>query len=142
MRRKYSDREKAEALAAVKSNGGNIFRTSHELKIPWGTLAGWVKGTSGINRGVTELREEKEEELAIICERVARKYLAQAEDPWAILLTPGNLAMTTAAIAIDKNRLLLGQPTSIVSNLTAKLQRDFPDVAPEELQQYASELLQ
>jgi transposase-like protein len=131
-RRKYSDVEKAEAIAAVKSNNGNIFRTSQELNIPWTTLADWVKGEHGINPGVTELREQKEEELATICERVARKYLEQAENPWAIYATPGNQAMMTAAVAIDKNRLLLGQPTSIsadVSTVQVTLARRISKIA-------------
>lgn len=119
-RRKYSDVEKAEAIAAVKSNGGNIFRTSQELKIPWATLADWVKGTHGITHGVTQLREEKEQALADLCESVARKYLNHAFDDYVVHAVPGNLAMTAAGIAIDKSQLLRGRPTEITSDAPFK----------------------
>lgn len=118
-RRKYSDVEKAEAIAAVKSNGGNIFRTSQELKIPWATLADWVKNNRGTNdhlpERVLELREQKEQELSELCESVARKYLKQAGDEYVVAAVPGNLAMTAAGIAIDKAQLLRGQPTEITA---------------------------
>lgn len=117
-KRKYSDVEKAEALAHLTANGNNLFRTSHELGIPYTTLTDWFKGTRGINESITEMREEKEQELAEIFENIARKYLKQAGDPWAIALTPGNVAVTAAAIATDKLQLLKGQPTSIIADVS------------------------
>jgi len=61
------------------------------------------------------LRQEKQEELADVFERVARKALAYAErfydagaDPDGKLLQP---SVTGAAIATDKMQLLRGKPT-------------------------------
>lgn len=111
--KRYSDEQKAAALAALKSNGGNLFRTSHEVKIPLGTLNNWAKDTREPVENFAKLQTEKEEGLAELCETVARKYLNQAGDPHVVSATPGNLAMTAAGIAIDKSRLLREQATFI-----------------------------
>ena len=37
----YTDQQKAEALAALMENGGNVKATARELQIPRGTLLAW-----------------------------------------------------------------------------------------------------
>lgn len=41
--RRYSDVERAEALAVLMANGGNLRQTSRQLKIPLTTLKQWAK---------------------------------------------------------------------------------------------------
>lgn len=41
-RRRYSDSERAEALAALAANAGNRAKTARQLGIPRQTLAEWV----------------------------------------------------------------------------------------------------
>lgn len=117
--KRYSDEQKAAALAALKSNGGNLFRTAHEIKIPLATLNNWAKDTREPVENFSKLVTEKEEDLAILCEKVARKYLNQAGDPHVVAATPGHLSMTAAGIAIDKSRLLRELPTSITETSTS-----------------------
>lgn len=114
--KRYSDEQKAAALAAIKANGGNLFRTAHELKIPFQTLSNWAKDTREPVQGFSKLVTEKEESLAELCDKVARKYLNHASDDFVVAVTPGHLSMTAAGIAVDKAQLLRGQPTSITEN--------------------------
>lgn len=116
MRRKYSDKEKADALAVLRSNGDNILKTSHETGIPITTLWNWAREKHGINADIPKLETESKEELSSIFERVARKYLAHSETELAVTSTYGNVAVMAAATATDKMQLLRGQPTEITAN--------------------------
>jgi transposase-like protein len=42
-KRRYSDQDRAAAVAAVTANGGNIQRTARQLGIPETSLRQWVK---------------------------------------------------------------------------------------------------
>ncbi len=43
-KRRYSDQEKAEALAALDANGGNLLKTSEQIGIPRQTIQEWASG--------------------------------------------------------------------------------------------------
>lgn len=108
-RRRYSDEYRANALAALSANEGNIERTARQLGIPAKTLENWAKGTN--HPEAAELGERKKPELADALEEVARK-LADA--------MPGKVAdaglrdtAIALGIAVDKMRLLREAPTSI-----------------------------
>ncbi len=117
-RRRYSDNDKATALAALDANGGNVAVTAKQTGIPRTTLIEWNDGR--VIPEVSELRHIKKEELADIYEDVTRLYLDRARDKSAIENTSGNAAILAAATATDKMRLLRGLPTEIVQ-VTAKI---------------------
>ncbi len=52
MARQYTDAERADALAALQMNGGNIKLTCRELDIPRRTLKDWR--TKALDAGVVE----------------------------------------------------------------------------------------
>ena len=140
MRRKYSDRQKAEALALYDA-GLTLTELAEQTGIPDSTLSRWIKGTYGLSPDVPDLRELAKQTLADKFDTIAHAYVAQALKKDSIEKTSGYYAVKSAKEAAETARLLNGQPTSIVQNLTAKLQKDFPDVPEAELAQYASELV-
>lgn len=112
--RRYSDEERANALAALAANGGNVKRTAKQLKIPEKTLANWAKGVSHPEAAKTG--DQKKGDMADAFDRIA----------WAVLegLTPeclqvaiqkGDIAKlgTLAGICVDKALLLRGRATTI-----------------------------
>lgn len=128
-----------ETLGILDANAGQIAQTARETEIPKSTIASWADHYAN-DPLVGRYRSLKNEELADRFRSIAgaaseRLYKEIAD------VSVDKLA-TVAAISTDKHLLLTGQPTSIVANLSAKLQKDFPDVPREELEQYASELLQ
>ena len=58
-RTEYSESFKAEAIAKVKENNGNISQTAKELGIPMNTLANWhKKAESGVLAGTQNYNHE------------------------------------------------------------------------------------
>lgn len=113
-RRKYSDKDRAEALALLTANGGNLLRTATDLDMPLATLEGWAKA-SVTHPDVTELKKVKIEALEDLFEQAARKYIARALADDAVAKSSGKDAMITAATATDKMRLLRGESTQNVA---------------------------
>jgi transposase-like protein len=108
-RRRYSDRDRTEALVALDANSGNVKRTALQLGIPHKTLDEWAKGR--VHADVASDRIEKKEELADRLEALAHQIVG---------LLPGKLAMasvqqlaTTLGIAVDKMQVLRGKPSTI-----------------------------
>src|SRR5882724_294446 len=86
-RRRYTESQKAEALAMLVANEGNIKGTARQLQIPEKTLAGWrdeeprllaqdqeqkeiqERKRAGKLPGLTvaELRKQKKDDLASAC---------------------------------------------------------------------------
>ena len=116
LRRRYSDREKAEALAIFDACG-SLSETARATGIPDATLSDWIRGKRGVSStDIPKLRNEKGqnlsehfEEIALQACRVAGAKLngKQAHE------IPFNHLLTGAGIAVDKMQLLRGQPTSI-----------------------------
>ena len=111
-RRSYSDEERANALAALDANDGDVSRTARQLGVPRKTLEDWAKGH--VHPAVAEVRQEKKGTLADAIEGVAWKLL----DALPGKVPDADLRQTATAlgIAIDKMRLLREQPTSITSD--------------------------
>lgn len=107
-RRKYSDHDRAAALAALDANGGNVFKTSKQLSIPRATLQEWAAGR--VNDDVPELRHEKKQELSERLDEIAHKILDVLPKKLAEATAP-QLA-TALGIVIDKKQLLTGEATS------------------------------
>ena len=124
-RRHYSDEERANALAALKANGGNVKRTALQLGIPHKTLDNWAKGVN--HPGAAELGNRKTADMAAALEDVAWKLLDAI--PGKVEKAPLNHTATALGIAIDKARLLRGEPTSIGAKV------DLSRANPEQLAQ-------
>ena len=84
----YSESFKAEAIAKIKENNGNISQTAKELGIPMNTLANWHKkaesgvlgGTQNYSPDIIALQEEN---------RKLRKQLKIAQEEQEILNEEG-----------------------------------------------------
>lgn len=109
LKRRYSDEERAEALAAVDANGGNVQATADQLGIPGPTVDYWKRGN--VHPQVLEIHNENRLPLADRLEDLAHLLADSLPDK----IPDANLqqAATSMAIAIDKMRLLREQPTSI-----------------------------
>src|SRR5690606_27817685 len=116
MRQRYSDRDKAAALAALDLNEGNVWRTAKELGIPRSTLQSWAN-QHGINADVPELRQQKKGDLAEKFEQIANAYADRLLEPEVIKEASPNAAIVVAGTATDKMRVLRGLPTEIVQIL-------------------------
>jgi transposase-like protein len=112
-KRQYSDKGKAEILAVLDSNKGNVSLTARQTGVPRATLQEWRNGR--ISSDVPEIRQIKKEELSDVFERVARQYLDRALSDEATNDTKGKDAVIAAATATDKMQLLRGKPTAIVA---------------------------
>lgn len=109
-RRRYTDDDRATALAVLDSNNGNLTRTAREVGIAVSTLQRWIKDRS---EDLSDLRNQKRESLSELWEQVARAYIARALQDAVVDDTAAQSAVTVAAIATDKKQLLSGQPTEI-----------------------------
>lgn len=123
-RRRYTDDERATALAALTANGGNVSKTSKQLGIPEMTLRQWSDGSR--HPEATQMSEDKKEPLSDACERIARQ-LADAM-PKKIGKAGLQQTATSFAIMVDKMQLLRGKATSIQKH-------DLSELSDEELQQ-------
>jgi transposase-like protein len=127
-KRRYSDEERANALAALAANGGNVNRTASQLRIPAKTLENWQKGSC--HPEAAENGERKKGPMADALEAVAWKLLDSI--PEKIARAPLNQTATALGIALDKARLLRGEPTNITQDLAGlsddELDRRIADV--------------
>lgn len=122
--KQYSEDDKAAALAFLEAHDGNTFKAANELDIPETTLRAWKNGM-GVHPNIALKCEVKKSELSDLFEAAARLYLGRAVEENAIQESTGKEAMTAAAIATDKMRLLRDQATSI--------QQRQPGLSPNEL---------
>lgn len=108
-RRRYSDDDRASALAALAANGGNLARTSAALGIPEATLRQWATGKR--HPEAVQMSDQKKAPLADAIEGIAR----QIADSLPGKLPDADLKDASIAfgVLIDKMRLLRGEPTSI-----------------------------
>jgi hypothetical protein len=114
---RYTEKFKAGAVAMLQGAGypNNVFKlqtVADELKIPVRTLRRWYMKESGAP--IPEFVQAQKEDLADIFENVARKMLAYAGEDDVIEAMSGNAAVTSAAISVDKMRLLRNLPTEII----------------------------
>lgn len=120
-RRQYSDREKAEALAALDACGGNYDRAAAQTGIPKSNLVYWAKGRGVHPEAAGELREEAREALDMRLEQLAHRIMDKVlEQEAGCKIDNANFSqlLTGFGIAIDKMRLLREQSTSITQNLS------------------------
>jgi len=108
-RRRYSDDDRATALAALAANGGAVLATSLQLGIPVGTLERWANGSR--HPEARQMAVKKKASLADQCEKVAWQLLKLV--PKKAAEAPLNHVAVAFGIAVDKMRLLREQPTEI-----------------------------
>lgn len=120
-RARYSDEQKAEALAALDANGGNVSKTARELGIKRTVLQQWK--TRGVPTSVTQMSHEKKAPLADRLDALAHTLLDDLEMVDARSGTINNRAVALA-IAVDKARLLRGEPTTINENRNLEAARE------------------
>jgi transposase-like protein len=104
-RRRYSDEDRAIALAALAANGDNLRRTARQLGVPRTSLLAWRNGDR--HPEAAESVTPKKEALAEALEDVARKLLDGISE---VMIARADLldVMKVAAIAIDKMLVLQG----------------------------------
>ena len=110
MIRQYSQEERLNAVA-LYDVVGSLDKTSETLGIPVSTLSGWLNNPDF----ASNLRTQKANDLAIKFDNAAHRFLELANKKAA--KAPFNHLMTAAAIAVDKSRLIQGQPTSITESV-------------------------
>ena len=107
-KKSYTDAERANALAVLQSNDGNVLRTSKATGIPRTTLITWSGDVERqtrmpeVERARFDLADVIERELQNIFEAMATK---RADASYRELAT-------AAGILIDKLRLLTGKATA------------------------------
>lgn len=109
-RQKYSDRDKATALAALDANNGNVYKTAKQLGISRSTLQEWARGR--VNKDVPELRQEEKKNLADRLEEVAHQILDEL--PKHLGEATAQQLATSLGIIVDKRQLLTNKPTDRV----------------------------
>lgn len=109
--RTYTREQKADALARLAAEGGNVKRAALAADVPRKTLEGWGKGR-GVDAEVLRMTEESKKNLA-------EKFMREAEG--AVDAAAGKRdgasyrdLMIGAAVAVDKAQLLSGAPTAII----------------------------
>lgn len=110
--RVYTDNDVLNATVMVEVNGGNVLKTSRELGIPLATLWTWVNGRK--RASLLKLKEERKGDLAEALEELAWQVLEST--PRKIEGASLKDATLSLAIAVDKMRLLRGQPTTITQH--------------------------
>lgn len=113
-RRRYSDDEKAAALAILDACNGELREAARQAGVPKSSLDEWQKGR--VSEACPGLRTEKKACLADRFEALAENLVSAAFDKIEGATLPG--VMTGAGIAVDKMRLLREQPTGIHANVT------------------------
>lgn len=128
----YTKKQKALVIELIRRNGGTISKDviadSQKLlsaPVTEKTLHRWWKSYSGSEKDVsfvtvdkkkaTDNQEWASRTLDSYFEKIAYTYLDRAVEPEAVKKTSGNQAVMTAAVAVDKMRLLRNLPTEIVS---------------------------
>lgn len=135
----YNEDQRAIAVTIVKNNGGVTKRALEEIRaalnaptLSKSTIHGWLprnyhelyksdperKQAPKVRDIVpsVEARAEAADLIASLYERVTRDYLAHALKPDVIADMKGDRAVTAAAIATDKARLIQGLPTAIIQS--------------------------
>ncbi len=105
-KRRYTDEMKAEALAALTANAGDLSKTAREMNLPRKTLESWARGLRG--EVPANMCQAKESDLASRFEEFVGKVLDLTTDD-DIKKAPLDKRMVAAGIAVDKAALLRGK---------------------------------
>lgn len=114
-RRSYTDEERRAAVVLAMTKG--VYAASKELGIPKQTVSEWFNGNRQWR--TRAYVEEHKGQLADAFEQLAWELLTEAREKMGE--APLNHIMTGAGIAVDKARILRGEPTNINQNHNANL---------------------
>lgn len=144
---KYSEAQRALALEILERNNrvldANTLKAiraaletpklSRQLVWHWSNTTIDTQSNPGFTPKNTKVRElalarheaqsKAAEKLDELLERAARKFIAHATQETVVADMTGQQAMTSAAIAIDKMRLLQNLPTEIVGVVVGLVQK-------------------
>src|ERR1700722_18966627 len=125
--KRYSDAQRAEAMAALAANGGPdrngaIARTAKELGIPRATLRNWARSKrhpEALPSAATILLP-----LADRLESLAHKIVGFLEDETKLKAAPYSALVSGLSATVDKMRLLREQATSLSAQTVDPEARD------------------
>jgi transposase-like protein len=127
--RSYTDIERAQALAVLDANHGNVARTARETQIPRSTIHLWRDEARAVTDIVplhgTDWHAVREEagqlflDLAVEAAQIVRANLANFHGR---ILSPAETQRiaTVAGIAADKGHRFLTEPSSLDVNVDAR----------------------
>jgi transposase-like protein len=123
-RRRYSDREKATALALYDATG-TLTEVANACGIPDSTLCDWIKGNRGVSSpDVSIMRsgyELKPLDLADRFDEIAHRATGEVVGRLRNSKQAEKISMPhlirAAEISVDKSQLLRAQPTQITESL-------------------------
>lgn len=145
----YSVERKAEVLALVQANGGNVKRTADQTGIHHATIQYWIANPNRL----AGIQQHKVVELAEKLENIAN----QCADLLPAMLPAASVREVVGAMgqSIEKMQLLRGEPTSITGSAVSEEERQAKlngiferiqaravDAAPAEAEQPQNLLLQ
>lgn len=113
---RYTDKEKAEALAIVDMQGGNVNAAARLTGVPQSTLERWASGER-VNQNVEALRISERKPLSDLIEDLAYDIVDAVKTNGSLKRSNARDLLISLGIAVDKIQLLRGQPTSITENL-------------------------
>ena len=130
----YSAARKAEVLALIEAEGGNVQQVARDTGIPHQTIRYWLTDESRYSEFKNVKRVELTEKLDFTA-----NLLVDSITPEKIADANLSQIATAAGIMVDKSQLLKGLPTNISENierveLTVVLQNALAeaiDVTPE-----------
>jgi hypothetical protein len=126
----HSEDRKAEVLAVLAANGGNVLRTARKMGLPEATVRKWKNGE--VPATVAEKCEEKKRSIADALEAIIWQVLGILPDK-----LPGASVHElngTLKLSAETRQLLRGEPTSI--------QEHRGDFTEDECADHAAALLQ
>lgn len=115
-RRRYTEEERAVALAALDAHEGNVLKAAAFCKIPRKTLENWRDG-GAVNEAVAELRHIKKGELADRLEALA--HLLVDAMPEKLAEATLKDAAVALGVSVDKMQLLRNKPTTITDDISS-----------------------
>lgn len=116
MARQYSDNEKALALAELAAQGGNVSATARVLNIPERTLARWRESVREPDSYLATLADEKKEPLADMYQQIAERAAGLLLHGDSLERASAQQQALVSAVAVDKARLLRGEPQGFVEH--------------------------
>lgn len=119
--RRYTDKQRTDALAALRAHRGNVLQTSKDIGVPMSTLRMWSMGGWGDKAIVpieqrSELantRAESNKDMAETLQRTSWKYLDALEQADLTAERPYYLSQTLKILR-EQHQLLTGGATSRV----------------------------
>ena len=115
--RKYTDEFKAQALATLEINGGNVKGTARQLDMPWETLRTWQDTYEKLHRGEIVASRQINAQVMALKDSGLEDFATRAE--------------SVRDAALDKLRVLIPQAntgsiaalTNLTINLSDKIDR-------------------